>query len=159
MSKTTRQYLADVKRRLGISSDYALAKALELTQQGASSLSNGRTVMSNTVAARVAELLEIPAIQVIADCELERGSSPELWKRLRDAAAIAGAVIGAALLYRAAASGFDITGISNALAALAVPLELTVNTHCMIFAGVAVLTAAAALKLLRPGPLTRERAC
>src|SRR5690242_10323754 len=124
MSKTTRQYLADVKRRLGISSDYALQKPLGLSKQGVSYLMNGG-VMSTTTAAKVAELLELEPIAVIADAELERGSSPELWKRLRDAAAIAGAVIGAAVLYRALASGVDITGISHALVALALPLNAT----------------------------------
>ena len=124
MNKSTRQYLADVKRALGISSNYALAKRLEISEQAVAYLSRGG-VMSATTAAKVAELLQLPPLQVIADAELERGSAPDLWKRLRDAAVIAGAAIAAALLYRAASGGLDINGISTAFAALAVPVNWT----------------------------------
>src|SRR4051812_43843881 len=109
--------MAEAKKRLGISSHYALAKALGISNQGAASLALGRTVMSNTIAARVAEILEIAPLQVIADAELERGSSPELWKRIRAAAAIAGAMIAGAALYLALMherSAFDIATFSGA---------------------------------------------
>lgn len=105
--KTTRQYLAAVKAKLGISSDYALQKPLGLSKQGVSYLANGG-VMSTTTAAKVAELLELDPLKVIADAELERGSSPELWKRIRAAAAIAGAIGGAVLAaHFARSSGAD----------------------------------------------------
>ena len=123
--KTTRQYVAEVKRALGISSDYELAKRLGVSRQSISNYANGLRAFEPTMAARVAEILDLEPLQVIADAELERGSAPDLWKRLRDAAVIAGAAIAAALLYRAASGGLDITGISTAFAALAVPVNWT----------------------------------
>src|SRR4051794_3348951 len=93
--KTT-QYLDAAKRALGIESDYALAKHLELTKQAISHLRNRGDVMNNTTAARIAHIIGADALKVIADCELERGSSPEFWKRLRDAAVIATMALGAA---------------------------------------------------------------
>lgn len=95
--KTTVQYLDAVKRELGISSDYALAKHLELTKQAISQLQSGARGMSPTTAARVAVILGLDPLVVIADAELERGSDGALWKRLRDAAAAVLVAIGAAL--------------------------------------------------------------
>ena len=84
----TADYCAAAKQKLTLASDYALAKALGVTRASVSLLINGRSVMSNTTAARIAEILELPLQRVIADAELERGSDLELWKRLREAAAI-----------------------------------------------------------------------
>jgi hypothetical protein len=95
--KTT-QYLDAAKRALNIESDYALAAHLALTKQAISKLRQGRLVMSNTTAAKIAHILDVPAIRVIADAELERGTNDTLWKRLRDAAVLAAMAIGAATL-------------------------------------------------------------
>ena len=84
----TANYCAAAKQKLTLASDYALAKALGVTRASVSLLINGHSVMSNTTAARIAEILELPLQRVIADAELERGSDLELWKRLREAAAI-----------------------------------------------------------------------
>lgn len=92
----TTQYLDAVKRKLGVSSDYALAVHLQITRFGVSKLRRGRVAMSATTAARVAELLELDPLKVIADAELERGSNNELWLRIRDAATLAALAIGAA---------------------------------------------------------------
>ena len=84
----TAEYCAAAKQKLTLASDYALAKALGVTRASVSLLINGRSVMSNTMAARIAAILELPLQRVIADAELERGSDGELWKRLREAAPI-----------------------------------------------------------------------
>lgn len=81
----TRQYLDAAKRKLGISSDYALANHLGLTRFGVSKLRRGHVVMSPTTAAKIAEILDLDPIKVIADAELERGlrgSDAELWRRI-----------------------------------------------------------------------------
>jgi transcriptional regulator with XRE-family HTH domain len=109
VSVKTVQYLDAVKRRLGISSDYALAQALDLTKQSISQLRGGAAVMSPTTAARVAAILEIDPLRVIADAELERGSDAQLWRRLRDAAAAVLVAIGAALAPTPAEARFDIS--------------------------------------------------
>lgn len=90
------QYLDAAKKALGIQSDYALAKHVGLTHQAIYKLRHGEVVMSNTTAARIAEILGVPELRVIADCELERGSNDQLWKRIRDAAVIAVVMIGVA---------------------------------------------------------------
>jgi transcriptional regulator with XRE-family HTH domain len=82
----TAEYCAAAKQKLTLTSDYALAKALGVTRASVSLLINGHSVMSNTTAARIAEILELPLQRVIADAELERGSDGELWRRLREAA-------------------------------------------------------------------------
>ena len=150
--KTTRQYVADAKRRLDISSDYALAKALGITKQSVALLASGRSVMNNTTAAKVAEILELEPLQVIADCELERGSSPELWKRIRAAAAIAGAALLYALM--AERSAFDIAWFSAALPMDASVLAFVhgmfnVTTHCAIFGAMVALAALASIAAAR----------
>jgi len=92
----TKQYLDAAKKKLRIESDYALAPHLGLTKQAISKLRNRPLVMSNTTAARIAGILELEPLKVIADAELERGSNDSLWKRIRDAAVIAIMAIGVA---------------------------------------------------------------
>ncbi|HWA39826.1 MAG TPA: hypothetical protein VG873_18380 [Burkholderiales bacterium] len=117
---TTTQYLDAVKAKLGLESDYALQGPLQMTKQGVSKLRNG-AVMSNTTAALVAGILKIPVVRVIADLELERGTNDELWKRIRAAAAVAGAIGGAVLAaHLARSSGADPLQVLEASALLAV---------------------------------------
>lgn len=148
--KTT-EYCAALKRRWKISSDYELAKRLGVSKQAISNYVNGQRAFDVTTAARVAEILELEPLRVIADMELERGSSPELWKRLRDAAAIAGVMVAGALLYQVLAGGFDINGFASALA-LAVPLQASsVAEYALcVVAAATVLTLLAELALGRP---------
>jgi plasmid maintenance system antidote protein VapI len=91
----TVQYLNAAKRKLEISSDYALAKRLGITKASISLLVNGRSVMSNTTAAKIAEILELDPLRVIADMELERGTNDELWRRI--ARKVAGVVLPVAI--------------------------------------------------------------
>lgn len=78
----TIDYCKAAKKKLGITSDYALAKELKLTRSAISFLVNGHCAMSTTTAAKIAEILELDEIKVIADVELERGTNDELWKRI-----------------------------------------------------------------------------
>jgi plasmid maintenance system antidote protein VapI len=109
------QYLDAAKRKLGIESDYALAPFLGVTKQAISKLRNGRAVMSNTMAAKIAEILDIDLVRVIADLELERGSNEELWRRI--ARQVAGVLvpavmaIGAASFPAPAQAGFNINSL------------------------------------------------
>lgn len=85
----TAQYLDAAKQKLGIKSDYALAPCLGMTKQAISKMRNRPLVMSNTTAAKVAEILDLDPLRVIADMELERGSNDELWKRIAQRVAAA----------------------------------------------------------------------
>ncbi|KQQ97434.1 helix-turn-helix domain-containing protein [Massilia sp. Leaf139] len=73
----TLDYLAECKRRLGIESDYALAKALGVTQQAVSSYRAGRSRIDDDVALTVAEILQIEPLAVIAAANAERAKTPE----------------------------------------------------------------------------------
>lgn len=98
----TRQYLDELKRELGLPSDYALAKRLGIHQATMSNYRNGKRAFDATMCMRVAELLDIDPLRVIVDCEAERAARPDvrkMWEGLarRLAACIVGA-LGAGLL-------------------------------------------------------------
>ncbi len=73
----TLDYLAACKARLGIDSDYALAKALGITQQAVSSYRSGNSKINDDVALKVAEILQLHPLQVIAAANAERARTPE----------------------------------------------------------------------------------
>jgi transcriptional regulator with XRE-family HTH domain len=101
-------YLDAVKQRHGLVSDYQLAKVLGV---GHSTLSNyrvGRSIMDPTMCVKLAELLAVPAIEVIAAAEVERATRPEVRKVwLRYAAAVALGVIGLAGAPDPSQAGFN----------------------------------------------------
>lgn len=83
----TVDYLNRVKNRLGISSDYALAKALGMGRSNASSLMNGKTTMGDETALKVAQILDVHPVIVLADVHAERERNPEIqavWLGLSD---------------------------------------------------------------------------
>jgi len=73
----TLEYLAACKARLGIESDYALAKQLGVRQPTISSYRMGRSRMDDDVALKVAEILNLHPLQVIAAANAERAKTPE----------------------------------------------------------------------------------
>lgn len=74
---TTLEYLAACKERLGIESDYALAKRLGVRQPTISSYRMGRSRMDDDVALKVAEILHLHPLQVIAAANAERAKTAE----------------------------------------------------------------------------------
>lgn len=87
----TVDYLKQVKRRLGIESDYALAKALGVTRGTVSNLQLGKNTMSDETAMKVADILELQRALVLADMHAEREKNPELqavWRGLVDKLAL-----------------------------------------------------------------------
>ncbi len=68
----TAQYLAAVKAKRNITSDYALAKALKISKQAASGYANGKNIPGPVVAFRVAEILGEQPAAVVAQFEKER---------------------------------------------------------------------------------------
>ena len=96
----TVEYLDELKRRYGISSDYKLAKLIGITYQAVSQYRNKGTTLRDDVALKVAELLELPPGKVLADMQAERAKDARVrdaWRqiaaRMADAAAWAGVVI------------------------------------------------------------------
>lgn len=87
------EYCDAVKEKVGIESHYALAKRLGIAKQSITKLYAGGT-FSNETALKVAEILEIDPLIVIADSEIEKAKVPEIravWENL--AARIAAAVV------------------------------------------------------------------
>lgn len=77
----TKEYLDAVKQKTGIDSDYKLAKLLNLTKQAISKYQLGNRVMDDYTAAKIAEVLEIPVIKVIADANAEREKDEDALSR------------------------------------------------------------------------------
>lgn len=100
--KTCRDYLDDIKRTNGITSDYALAKTLGVNRSTVSGYRASRRAFDNATALKVAEILKINPIEVIAAASAEHAKTAEekkTWenfmKRLRGVAA-SFAIIGVA---------------------------------------------------------------
>lgn len=84
--KTT-EYFKQVKRRLGIESDYALAKALGISTQMVSKIQAGKHTMGDSTALKVAELLNLNPGIVLADLHAEREKDPVIqavWRSVVD---------------------------------------------------------------------------
>ncbi|NUO87677.1 MAG: hypothetical protein HOQ37_16410 [Cupriavidus sp.] len=85
--KTTLEYLDAVKVKLDLPSDYALAKALCVTRGGVSSYRTGRSYLDDLTAVRVAEILGLNPMEVIAAANLERSKNEDarlVWSGLFD---------------------------------------------------------------------------
>ena len=77
----TIEYLQAVKTRLNITSDYALAKALGITQSTISGYRAGRSRIDDDVALTIADILNVHPLQVIAAANAERAKTPEQRER------------------------------------------------------------------------------
>lgn len=73
----TLDYLAACKERLGVETDYALAKRLGIRQTTIISYRKGRSRMDDDVALKVAEVLQLHPLQVIAASNAERAKTEE----------------------------------------------------------------------------------
>jgi predicted transcriptional regulator len=73
----TLDLLEAVKARRGITSDYALAKVLGVTQSAVSSYRTGRSRIDDDVALTVAEILQMHPMHVIAAANAERAKTEE----------------------------------------------------------------------------------
>lgn len=83
--KSTGQYLDEVKEKLGLPSDYAVAKALGLTRASVSSYRCGRTFPDDLACARIADALGIEVMEVIAATNYQRSKTDEarhLWESI-----------------------------------------------------------------------------
>jgi len=79
--KTSISYFREAKDRLK-ASDYRMAQILKITRTATSKYQSGQRIMDDTTAAKIARILEIPEIEVIAaaNAEREKGEKQEFWK-------------------------------------------------------------------------------
>jgi hypothetical protein len=85
MIMNTIEYMAAVKARLGIDSDYAFSKALGITRQAVSRYSKGHGQFDDDIARRVAAILDIHPGLVMLDMRRERAKTPEdrsIWQEI-----------------------------------------------------------------------------
>lgn len=76
----TLEYLDEAKKRLGVQSDYALAKALHVTHSAMSNYRAERSRIDDTVALKVASILAIDPLEIIAAANAERAKTAEMRK-------------------------------------------------------------------------------
>ena len=116
----TREYLAAVKAKHNIVSDYALAKLLHVSRHRVSEWQAGKGAMGPLMCFKVAELLGEQPAAVVAEIELERAEAAakeedaDAWKKVIRRMGGTAATILVAL---------GVGGISNADAKLAQPSQ------------------------------------
>ena len=124
----TSEYIAAVKAKLNVSSDYAVAKALGTSRQRVSGFVNGKTVPGPLTAFKIAEILGDQPAAVIADFEAERaekmGKDEDLdaWRAVLQQLRKVAGLAGMSILLAAGSAGF-----SNADARLAT--QPTIDTE------------------------------
>lgn len=95
--KRSIEYLDEAKVVLGVDSDYALAKALKTTTQAVSNYRTGKTLMDDYHCIRVAQVLGIDPMEIIAAAQEEREKNEDkkaFWQDFRKArGTITGAVL------------------------------------------------------------------
>lgn len=83
--KSTGQYLDAVKDRLDLPSDYAIAKALNVTRAAISSYRTGRSMPDDLVCARIAAVIGVEPMEVIAAINYQRAKNDDarsLWESI-----------------------------------------------------------------------------
>lgn len=83
--QTTKELIACAKLAQGVSSDYGLAKLLEVTPQAIQNWNNGRSQPDDEVGARLAELAGQNPGAVVAELHAQRAKTMEskaLWMRM-----------------------------------------------------------------------------
>ena len=78
------EWLKKAKEKLNIKSDYELAKVIGVKPTAISNIKIRNSGMDNYTACRIADILEIKEIKIIADIELEKEKKEEkkeYWRR------------------------------------------------------------------------------
>lgn len=94
--RSTIEYMEKAKENLNIKSDYAMAKWLGITVQAMSKYKNGERTIDDYAAAKIANALGIPAIEVIAVANAEREKDEkrrDFWKDMLSRSMAAGVMI------------------------------------------------------------------
>lgn len=83
----TSAYLDELRRRLELPSDYALAKRLGVSKTAVSHYRSNRHTFEDRMALKVARLLDQEPLAVLADMAAQRAKEPdeiEAWNSLRE---------------------------------------------------------------------------
>jgi hypothetical protein len=77
MMKSTINYVDAAKEKLGIESDYGIAKVLDVNRATVSLWRNGKGSMDDYAAAKIAVILGVDPMEVIASANAEREKTDE----------------------------------------------------------------------------------
>lgn len=83
---TPGEYLDRAKEKMGLKSDYALAKRFEVSNGHMPEYRSGKRALSPYLCAKLAITLELDPAEVIADIEAQREKNPkraEFWRSFR----------------------------------------------------------------------------
>ncbi|GAC1610267.1 MAG: helix-turn-helix domain-containing protein [Aquirhabdus sp.] len=83
----TNEYMDLAKKCLGIDSDYALAKHLEIRSSTISNYRSGKSKMDDVIALKIANIVGKNPAFVLADSHAERATNPEIraiWRAAAD---------------------------------------------------------------------------
>ncbi|POA98061.1 hypothetical protein C2134_13645 [Chromobacterium sinusclupearum] len=95
--KKSVEYLREAKEALGCESDYQLAKALKTSTVNISNYMNGISKMDDYHCIKVAQVLGIDPMEIIAAAQEEREKSEEKKEFWRDFRKARGNILGAAI--------------------------------------------------------------
>lgn len=85
--RTFRDYVSEAQKKNGLHSNNELAKMLNITSGGLSSLYRGKSLPTDETIAKLAELAGIPIEEALIDAALWRSTDPKLksvWERMRN---------------------------------------------------------------------------
>jgi transcriptional regulator with XRE-family HTH domain len=86
VANTSTDLLDEARKIKGITSDYAVAKYLDVLPQTISNYRHGRTQMSDEIAVAMAALIDRAPGPILAQLASERAKSPEVAKVWREVA-------------------------------------------------------------------------
>ncbi len=132
--KTAADFLDDLQRRFGVTSDYALQPFTGWKRQQTTRYRTGRTTFDDTTAAKVGKWLNLNPAYVSTCMAWQRAKTPEqksMWATVVKNLATSAGALAVAGIAIGALQGFDITGFTAALGILAIPTS-TIYTLCAI---------------------------
>lgn len=124
---TPNEYLDAAKRAMEITSDYELAKRLEISRQRVSAYRNGKEWPDAYIAAKLAITLELDPASVIADLEAQKETDPKrrsFWVGFLSRAAVVVATVCTLAWSFSGISEAEAIGLGGAVTASAVALFL-----------------------------------
>ena len=126
--KTAAEWLDAIKRKHKVTSDWAVSKLLETDHAAISHYRAGRRAFDPYMAVKVAALLDLDPLKVIASAEAERARTDdkkEFWKRLAACVLIAAGAGSVSLTPPPAQAAGSLHNSGSAS-------EVSPNTHCAL---------------------------
>ncbi|MCG9025174.1 hypothetical protein LH462_06835 [Laribacter hongkongensis] len=82
---TSYDWICLAKQRIGVESDYAMAKVIGVTRHQISKIKTGKSNLGDTTAIRLAQFAHFDALKIISSLNFERAKSPSekaFWEQI-----------------------------------------------------------------------------